>query len=194
MFTVGEKVRLLNESGEGTILSINDSAGKAVVEVDGFEYDYDLTELVANDGDITRYQRKELDFSGSEDHDELDSFGQNREHRKMRFFDPGALFSRVNSKGQPEIDLHIHEISSDFKHMTNGEIVEFQMSYLQEAVRCACDKKVRELIVIHGVGEGVLKMEVRNYLQSLAFAEFEDAPLRVYGYGATYVRLRGLTS
>jgi len=193
MFEPGEKVKLLNESGTGIVKAVDEPAGKAVVEVDGFDFEYDLTELVAFDGEVTRYLKKERFFTNEGDEDAV-SYGQNRDDRTHQYLHAGELFNKVNTKGQPEIDLHIHEITSNHKQMTNGEIVTYQMGYLQEAVQAACVKSVRELIIIHGVGEGVLKSEVRNYLKSLSFARYEDAPLRIYGYGATYVRLFGLTS
>jgi dsDNA-specific endonuclease/ATPase MutS2 len=41
--------------------------------------------------------------------------------------------------------------------------------------------------VIHGVGEGVLKNEVRTYLENQSGIEFYDSDFREYGKGATTI-------
>jgi DNA-nicking Smr family endonuclease len=45
----------------------------------------------------------------------------------------------------------------------------------------------RKLIVIHGVGEGILREEVRRMLQYYDGVQFHDADMRRYGTGATEV-------
>ena len=53
-------------------------------------------------------------------------------------------------------------------------------------------KRIQKVVFIHGVGEGVLKQEVRSILTSHGNIEFWDADFREYGSGATHVRIRGL--
>ena len=48
----------------------------------------------------------------------------------------------------------------------------------------------QKLIIIHGVGEGVLKDEVRLFLSKKEGIEYFDADYREYGKGATAVELR----
>jgi DNA-nicking Smr family endonuclease len=45
------------------------------------------------------------------------------------------------------------------------------------------------LIAIHGVGEGVLKNEIRSFLGKKDNVEFFDASYMEYGKGATEIRL-----
>ena len=45
----------------------------------------------------------------------------------------------------------------------------------------------KKLIVIHGVGEGILREEVRKVLQFYDNVQFHDADMRKYGVGATEV-------
>ena len=47
----------------------------------------------------------------------------------------------------------------------------------------------KKLIVIHGVGEGVLREEVRKMLQFYENVRFHDADMRKYGVGATEVQI-----
>ncbi|MBL4755501.1 MAG: Smr/MutS family protein, partial [Flavobacteriales bacterium] len=54
---------------------------------------------------------------------------------------------------------------------------------LEEAIR----KKRKNLIVIHGVGKGTLRAEVRKLLDDYPQITYCDASYATYGYGATEV-------
>ena len=187
VFQVGDTVRFLNEAGSGVVKSIDGNT--IYVEVDGFDMPYPADELIATDGSTTRFITKERELDKQESA-ELKSRLKKRMNPKLN----GAmsdLFRRVNEKGTPEIDLHIQELVESYSGLTNGEIVTLQLDYLTYAVSQARDNKVRELIVIHGVGEGVLRKEIRQYLDSFQNIEYWDAAYRIYGYGATHVKIRG---
>ena len=53
----------------------------------------------------------------------------------------------------------------------------------------AQEKSISKIIVIHGVGEGVLKNEIRSFLSKKENLEFFDASYADYGKGATEIRL-----
>jgi dsDNA-specific endonuclease/ATPase MutS2 len=47
------------------------------------------------------------------------------------------------------------------------------------------------MVVIHGVGEGVLKQEIRKELKEFyPHFDFYDASYQEYGYGATEIELK----
>jgi dsDNA-specific endonuclease/ATPase MutS2 len=50
-------------------------------------------------------------------------------------------------------------------------------------------RKIRVLQIIHGTGEGILKSEIRKQLDQLG-VEYFDAPLNIYGVGATTARFK----
>ena len=54
-------------------------------------------------------------------------------------------------------------------------------------MREVIDKRYHKVVLIHGVGEGVLRTEIHNYLNTLQRIEYNDASYRIYGYGATEV-------
>jgi DNA-nicking Smr family endonuclease len=62
-----------------------------------------------------------------------------------------------------------------------------QLKELKATFNKAKKNKVNRLIVIHGVGEGVLKNEVRTYLENQSGIEFYDSDFREYGKGATTI-------
>lgn len=83
-----------------------------------------------------------------------------------------------------EIDLHIEELIDKHKHLTNGEIVNIQLNALEDKINSAIRNNCKELVVIHGVGKGVLRDEVRKLIKNMGF-RYSDGSYAKYGYGAT---------
>ena len=88
-----------------------------------------------------------------------------------------------------EIDLHIENLVDKWKGMSNGEIVLQQLSSAREAIDDAILGKKHRLVIIHGVGNGTLKKEVRKLIDSYPGIRYEDGHFSVYGAGATLVHL-----
>lgn len=88
-----------------------------------------------------------------------------------------------------EIDLHIEELLDNYYGMSNFEIVQVQLNTFQKALDKAISEHYRKLIVIHGVGNGRLKQEVRAILATYSNLRFHDASYAKYGFGATEVEL-----
>jgi hypothetical protein len=88
-----------------------------------------------------------------------------------------------------EIDLHMDE--NEFKgQYTPASILSLQMSRFHAAMDEAISKKMRRLVIIHGVGQGTLKYQIRKELQEkYPDCIFQDASFREYGFGATLVHL-----
>lgn len=175
---VGDKVSFLNEPGSGIILKLT-AKGKAVVETDlGLEIEYPLKYLVP--------------LAGAEDY----ALHHADEIRFIKAKIAGEKKAK-KSKNTPapkekilEIDLHIYELVDNHKNLSNGEMLRIQIRTLKRKLAEAFRKDADKLIVIHGVGEGVLKMEVRNELRHYENIEYSDADYRQYGYGATEIRFR----
>lgn len=170
-FNIGDKVRLVDEAGDGVVVDLNDS--QIIVEIDGFSMPYESTQLVKiefddlisdsakvispKDRDLARKSRERLSEIGQTEH---------------------SVY---------ELDLHIEELLDRHDRMSNSEILNYQMSKCRAFVREAIEKRYPKIVLIHGVGEGVLKEEIHHWLHGLDHIEFHDAPYRTYGYGATEV-------
>lgn len=90
-----------------------------------------------------------------------------------------------------EIDLHFEEIAPTNAGLTNTEILYKQLAVFKKFYHDAREKKMRRIVIIHGVGKGVLREEIRIFLQGQGgAAEFLDGSYSNYGYGATQVELR----
>ncbi len=103
-----------------------------------------------------------------------------------------AEFSTFDTKDlanfEPELDLHIENLSEDYRKMSNAEIVRLQLSrfdsYIQNAIRLG----VPRVFIIHGVGKGRLKDEIASKLfKNPDVKTFKNEFHPRYGWGATEV-------
>ncbi len=88
-----------------------------------------------------------------------------------------------------EIDLHLEALVEDIRDISPGEAIQIQLHHLFLFMEEVQRKKIRRAFVIHGVGKGKLKEEVVDFLHRYAEAETFDAPFRLYGQGATEIRM-----
>ena len=90
-----------------------------------------------------------------------------------------------------EVDLHIHELLDFTKGMSNGEMLDHQIRHFERMMKIAERKKMAKVIFIHGIGEGVLRSEIRRLIdQFYPNCSYADGNYREYGIGATQVKLR----
>ncbi|MEY4602873.1 MAG: hypothetical protein RIT43_165 [Bacteroidota bacterium] len=89
----------------------------------------------------------------------------------------------------PEKDLHIEVLLDSHCGMTNSEILEVQLKHLRQFFNEMRSQRKVKFVLIHGVGEGVLKGAVHQFLSNQKGVTFFAANFRKYGQGATEVRL-----
>jgi len=91
-----------------------------------------------------------------------------------------------------EVDLHIKELLDNMAGLSAKEMLEYQMKIFNEKMEDAiASKKIKKVIFIHGLGNGVLKQKIRHELTAkYKKYSFQDASFREYGYGATMVILK----
>lgn len=87
-----------------------------------------------------------------------------------------------------EIDLHIEHLLDSHNGLSNTEILLKQLTHFRSTFSKAKSQRINKLIIIHGVGEGVLKNEIRMFLARQEHIEFFDASYLDYGKGATEIR------
>ena len=88
--------------------------------------------------------------------------------------------------GNYEVDLHIEELLEDTAGMDNSEIIRHQLRHFEKCLDEARRRPVKRFVVIHGVGKGRLRDEIRKLLTADKIEHY-DAPLSKYGYGATEI-------
>jgi len=176
-FKVGEKVRFLSETGEGTIISFKNEHNVIVEDETGFENEYPIQQLVKIYGDQTDAIQDGYDVELADD-SALSPTKSGEEVSEI-----------VQRKGYWEIDLHTHALLESEAGMTSGELLNHQLFELKRFYRTAREKHIRKIVIIHGVGQGVLRGEVRHFLEGQENVSFYDADFREYGKGATEVEL-----
>ena len=177
---IGDTVRFLNEKGEGTVSKILNKTTVSVTIADGLDIPYLISELVVIMDESK--PREKVDPQPTE----LKPKPKPVKHERK-----GIKRSKPHAQNAPhnamEIDLHIEELVDNFSRMSNFEIVQVQLAHFNKALDNAINGHYRKLVVIHGVGNGRLKQEVRNILSSYSNVRFHDASYAKYGFGATEI-------
>ncbi|MCW3787039.1 DUF2027 domain-containing protein [Plebeiibacterium sediminum] len=87
-----------------------------------------------------------------------------------------------------EVDLHIHELLDDVRGLSNKEMLGYQIEKFHEIMEQNKKNKNKKIVFIHGVGNGVLKNELRKLLdRKYKWHSYQDASFKEYGFGATMV-------
>jgi hypothetical protein len=192
-FKVGDRVRFLNDEGEGIILSFPSPNIALVEDSTGFPYEHELRELVhvvPLDKELKKYEEVNPDLASLLERN-IDAEMVKKANADFKAIYKGKQGSEIKGKGDwMEVDLHAHELLESQRGMTNGDIVVYQLEHFERMLRNAEEKKMKRVIFIHGVGQGVLRQEIRRILNEYyPHCEFMDAPYHIYGYGATEVRI-----
>jgi hypothetical protein len=86
------------------------------------------------------------------------------------------------------IDLHIEKILDRHNHLSNAEILHFQLQEFEKWFELARLNQLPSMIIIHGVGKGKLKAEIHDLLKvKPGVKSFINQYSDFYGYGATEV-------
>lgn len=95
----------------------------------------------------------------------------------------------ISGDKEAVVDLHLEQIIDNVKGISPAEALQIQINYFDRALSAAVNKGIEKLVFIHGVGNGILKSEIRKRLQEMESILYFDAPLAHYGVGATEVRI-----
>ena len=94
---------------------------------------------------------------------------------------------KERSAPKMEVDLHIHQLVKSSKGMSNYDMLNIQLDTAKRQLDFAISKRIQKVVFIHGVGEGVLKEELRYLFNRYDNVKFYDADYQKYGLGATEV-------
>ena len=85
-----------------------------------------------------------------------------------------------------EVDLHIHKLTGATR-LSNFDMLTIQLDTAKRQLDFAIKKRIPRVVFIHGVGEGVLKIELEYLFKRYDNVKYSEADPRKYGSGATEV-------
>ncbi len=174
---LGDLVLVLDEDLSGVIQKIEGDI-ISIETQDGFLLKFEVNELVKKNKDDTITPNI---FSNSS----LHSVVSEKEIPKRK----NQPKVRAKDRFEPtmEVDLHIHQLVKSSRGMTNHDMLTHQLDTAKHKLEFAINKRIQKIVFIHGVGEGVLKMELDYLFGRYSNIKFYDANYQKYGLGATEV-------
>ena len=172
-YKIGDRVELLDEPLRGVVANITPTAITITLE-DGFEMEVEPAQLVKIDSDI-----QVTNYEAALSRSNKDSPSKKRAVVKKRKDRSGPAL---------EVDLHIEKLVPSTKGLDPYGILDLQIETAKRQIDFAIRKRIQKIVFIHGVGDGVLKEELRFLLKKYDNLTFDDADYRKYGLGATEVR------
>lgn len=173
-FEVGDHVAWIDDDLQGRVILIKKQT--ILVETnDGFEMNANPSDLILlPKQDVLKVNWEEL---------------QKAKQNELRKPNANLLIKKDKKKKQAalEVDLHIHELVENTKNMSNFEMLNIQLDTAKRQIQFAKQKRIKRVILIHGVGQGVLKAELETMLGRDEEVNFYDADYKTYGLGATEV-------
>jgi hypothetical protein len=92
-------------------------------------------------------------------------------------------------KLEKEVDLHIEELVDKVVGMSSHEMLSIQLERFEKELDAGMANGLKKIIFIHGVGNGRLKHEIQRILKGIKGVSYQDAPYKLYGFGATQVNI-----
>ena len=191
-FKAGDLVKFLNDVGTATVLRVE---GNLVIveDEDGFERSVERAELMDagdRDQDEKKYGNKLPDVAQLL----TQEVGERRMKELQRDFEVRYQHAQATSMSRQdahmEVDLHIHELVDDQRGLADGAKLAIQMAHFDRMMDIAKREKLRRIVFIHGVGQGVLRHLIRTALDlHLPVCYYREGDPRRFGSGATEVWL-----
>ncbi len=156
-FKIGDKIKFIRSNDFGVIKEIISERKVKVEDSSNFIVQVNKDEIILQD-DSTNSVSSYGDLSKIKD----DSCVKRKKEKK------------VSNLNVMKVDLHIENLITDYHLMTNQEIIHVQIKKCEDVLMKSLNSNVQKLIIVHGIGEGVLKKEVHNLLNKYEMRYFES--------------------
>jgi hypothetical protein len=176
-FKINDKVSVLDDDINGIILCIRGSE-ITVATSTGFDLVFDSSELVKINENLISSNTL---FSKTSINNVLIEKDSNKKQITSK------LFFNDRNKSVIEVDLHLNQLIKNTRRMQNHEMLNLQLETAKWRLEAAIKQRIQRIIFIHGVGAGVLKIELEYLFNSYDGIKYYDANYQKYGQGATEV-------
>ncbi|CAM1339920.1 Smr/MutS family protein [Tenacibaculum aestuarii] len=171
---IGNKVAVIDADIRGFVTKINNEE-VFVKDEEGMEYRFFKRELVKIEVD-----QSELSKFSDINNPMLKAKIQPQKRAKK------SSFIKDRNEIVMEVDLHAEKLVKSTRGMDNFDILSLQLDTAKQKLEYCISKKISKLVLIHGVGDGVLKTEL-HYLLNNYPVKYYEASYQKYGQGATEV-------
>lgn len=176
-FKVGDRVDVLDEDISGVICKITGET--VVIETeDDFNLSFSSKELI-------KQKALTVNVFNNENYNTVIKEKEDVKKTKSTKIRP-----KDRSLPAMEVDLHIQQITTKFKHLSNFEILKLQLDTARYKLEFAIKKRIQKMVFIHGVGDGVLKSELEYLFRRYDHLNYYPADYQKYGQGATEVYIK----
>ncbi len=169
---IGDSVETIDDTITGRIITIEGTL-ISIETQDGFQMKFNASELVKISDEIVV---SNYDVARVKSEKEIPK----KNKRQV---------TRPKERNAPkmEVDLHIQQLSNSTREMSNYDMLNLQMETAKRQLEFAMRKRIQKVVFIHGVGEGVLKEELKYLFGRYDNVKYYDADYQKYGLGATEV-------
>jgi dsDNA-specific endonuclease/ATPase MutS2 len=176
-FVIGDEVEVLDDALKGKVIAIQGNVIEIETE-EGFILNYKPNELIKRSND------NEIKFNRSVSQVLAEKEPTKKKHNLN-------IQSNRNNQLVFEVDLHIEKLIGNKKqHLSNFDILTIQLEEAKKTIDYAISKRYQRVVLIHGVGEGVLKTELEYLIKRYGNLSYQEANYGKYGMGATEIYIK----
>lgn len=176
---VGDTVETIDDAISGKVIRIENETIFLESE-DGFEFEFSANELI-------KLNTEETINMASFSNRSISEITQEKEGSKKR--KSPTVKPKERNRPMFVVDLHIHQLTNSTRGLTNFDMLNKQLDTARGQLEFAIRQRMQNMVFIHGVGEGVLKLELHTLLSRYNNVTFYDADYKTYGLGATEVKI-----
>tara|TARA_S200000501_G_C20812356_1_gene738933 strand:+ start:687 stop:1241 length:555 start_codon:yes stop_codon:yes gene_type:complete len=179
IFSIGDKVIFIDELKKGLVVGFKNNK-TLIVQCDDINFEVNISEVIKFTEESRIFYNKiktlpEIQKIENFTFDEIISETRNTDFK-------------VRLSKDFELDLHIEKIIDNFFDLSGSEILDFQMNVFYKAIFEAYRLKLPFIIIIHGLGKGVLKSKITDFLKENSASFCDESPM-IYKGGATRIYL-----
>ena len=179
-FSVGDKVIFINEKLRGRIVDIKNDI--LVVNCSKLDFEIHKSEVIKISEDV------ESMYSKLKVNDQSFVISENDDPIQYKDKQDSSIELKVTISKNFELDLHLEKIIENLENVNHQEILQLQMNAFYRGVFEAKNLGIDYLIVIHGIGKGILKRKIIEFLEENQ-AVFSDADYIKYKGGAIKIKI-----
>ncbi len=186
---IGDKVRFLNDAGEGVVTQILENGQVMVEDDNGFEYAHLAGKLIGVENAQVESQAYDRAIPTVLEilHQEISPEHQKRVEKDFKTKYREAQ-STSHSAAEFEVDLHLHAIVDSQRGLSPAVMLELQIAHFERMLQIGIRQRTKKMVFIHGIGQGVLRHQIWSRVeQYYPDCTCRSADPRKFGSGATEV-------